>query len=439
MPAIQQSTYVNPAQIPQCKLNIGMPILSSIYFNFGNSGFRPSDLVQPGSDDSLHLNIGNMINKLNNNNYISQSLQLDIFSFGIRIADNYFSFNITEKEDVDFSYQKNFINWAWLGNGEFLGQNMNFNFGLNAMHYREYGIGWACPVSKKLTLGVKLKYLYGMEDVWAQNGNVVFNTATNDYGYNTSDNVRVNTSGIDSGSFNNITPGSYLFGKHNGGMAVDLGAQYKLSEKITISASLIDLGYIKWHTNLSDYTSNGQFNFDGIDISQFVSGGDSALNKLGDSVKNTFNVKTSHESYTTMLPAELYLGANYQLSEKQSLGVLLYTQFANSQLHLSPDVSYTLKLANWFSASGSYAVMNRDFLDLGLGFAITGPVQWYVLTDNVFGLFFPQSSRTINIRTGINFCFGRKEKKKAGAMFDVSNPDSTPPPKSPPPPPPDNK
>jgi len=429
MPVLAQSAYTNPAQIPQCRLYIGIPMLSSVYFNFGNSGFRPSDLLQPGTD-SINMNVNNMIGKLHKNNYLSQSLQIDILSMGIKIAENYFSFNITEKENIGFSYQKNFITWAWQGNGAFLGQDENFNFGLFAMHYREYGIGWAHPLTDKLTVGAKLKYLYGMEDVWAQHGNIVFNTATNDYGYTTSDNVRVNTSGIDSNSFNNISVGNYLFGKHNGGMAIDLGAQYKLNDKITLSASVLDLGYIKWLTSISNYTSNGQFNFDGIDISQFVSGGDSALTKLGDSVKNTFDIKTTHSSYTTMLPAQVYLGANYSLSENQSLGGVVYSQIANRSLHMAAALSYTRKFNNWLSVTGNYAFINRDFLNLGLGLAVTGPVQWYILTDNVIGLFVPQSVRTVNIRTGISLCFGRKADKKATkASFDASDPTPSAPPK----------
>jgi hypothetical protein len=420
MPAIQQSMYVNPSQMPQSKINIGLPVLSSVYFNLGNSGFRVTDLIKSGPGDSNHLDINNMLNKLGKSNYISQALQVDLLSFGIRLFQkNYISFSIVEKEYVNFSYPKNFLDWVWQGNGAFLGQNMNFNFGLNVIHYREYGIGYARQISDKLTVGGKLKYLYGMEDISAQNNSFTFNTDATDYGYTTNDNVNVNTSGFGPGTGSDFgTP--YLLNRNNTGMAVDAGATYKLNDKFTFSASLIDLGYINWRSYTSNYTSNGAFNFDGVDITQFTSGDSNAFNKLTDSAKNAFNVKTAHKSYTTSLPAQVYLGANYKLSEKANAGLLLYGQFFNNILVPAVSASYNLKLTNWFSVSAAYSVMNRDATNVGVGFAVTGPVQFYVVSDNVIGFFVPQEVKTVNVRFGVNLCFGRKSAKAASDSTKAS-------------------
>jgi hypothetical protein len=433
MQAIQQSMYVNPSQAPQSNINIGIPALSSLYFNLGNSGFRISDGIQKSSDDSLHLDINNLLGKLKPNNYINQSLQVDLFSAGFRLGKNYFTLSVIEKENINFVYPKSFMEWAWQGNGAYLGQNMSFNFGLNAVHYREYGIGMAREVTDKLSVGIKVKYLYGMENVWAQSSNVTFNTASSDYGYSASDDIRINTAGVDSGSFNNFNAPQYLFKKDNGGMAVDLGATYKFNDKITFSASLIDLGYINWNTQLANYSGSGSFQFDGIDLNQFTKSGDSALTKLADSAKKTFNISTTHQSYKTMLPAKVYIGADYKLSDKANAGVLLYGQFFDNIVSPAIALSYNLKLNSWFSASASYAIMNNDFSNIGLGFAITGPVQWYVVTDNAIGLILPESTKTFTIRTGINLCFGRKPKKKDSASFDGSDKNTTTsPPASPP-------
>src|SRR5688572_20879386 len=86
-----QRTYCNPAFIPYKKVQVGLPALSSTYFAISNSGFKYSDLIMRGADDSLDVDFNDMLNQLKENNYLTFSTQLDLFNLGIRIKDNYFS------------------------------------------------------------------------------------------------------------------------------------------------------------------------------------------------------------------------------------------------------------------------------------------------------------------------------------------------------------
>jgi hypothetical protein len=52
----------------------------------------------------------------------------------------YFYFSATEKVSMQFRYPTDFLKFAWFGNGDLLGQTLNFNFGLEAIHYRNYGL-----------------------------------------------------------------------------------------------------------------------------------------------------------------------------------------------------------------------------------------------------------------------------------------------------------
>src|SRR4051812_31257278 len=70
---VQQSMYANPGQIPQSRINIGLPILSSTYFNFGNNGGKITDLLVKGADDSTRIDLNNFLSKLSASNYITQS------------------------------------------------------------------------------------------------------------------------------------------------------------------------------------------------------------------------------------------------------------------------------------------------------------------------------------------------------------------------------
>lgn len=48
------------------------------------------------------------------------------------------------------------------------------------------------------------------------------------------------------------------------GMAVDLGATYKLREDLTLSAAILDLGFISWNNTIKAATSNKPWEFDGF-------------------------------------------------------------------------------------------------------------------------------------------------------------------------------
>ena len=81
-------------------------------------------------------------------------------------------------------------------------------------------------------------------------------------------NIIVNTSGFDSSAFDNFSVSKYAFKKKNTGMGIDLGGVYKLNKKISFSASVIDLGFIKWKSGINNYVSNNPnrtfvFNFYG--------------------------------------------------------------------------------------------------------------------------------------------------------------------------------
>ncbi len=416
MQSIPQSMYYNPALTPKSKVNIGLPGISSIYINFSNSGFSYSNLVKKGKDDSLHIDVDNMISKLAKNNYINANAHVDLLSFGFRLKKNYFSFNATEKINVRFLYPKDFMKLVWHGNGAFLGETLNLGFAMDASHYREYALGMARVINDKLTVGGKFKYLYGMENVNTANSTVTLKTDPSAYDLTATADILVNT------SFNDSIPSvpAYLFKKKNNGFGLDAGANYKLNDKYSFSASITDLGFITWRSDVKNYyTRNTSFTFEGIDAAQLLDTAQnpSGTDKLLDSLKNIFKINESAEKYTTWLSSQVFIGGNYHINEKNYAGVLLRGQFFHQSFSPSVTISYNTQLGRWLYASAGYSILNRSYNNLGLGFSVNGgPVQLYMASDNVLGMIFPQSSRNINLRLGINLTFGRpiKDKDKDG-------------------------
>ncbi|RMG76902.1 MAG: hypothetical protein D6707_11780, partial [Bacteroidetes bacterium] len=161
MDFVPEVTTNNPAIFPMAKVNIGV----SPMLYLGNS-FQYTDFVTLRSDDSLEIDMANLISKLKKRNYLSFNTKADLLNIGFRIKQkNYIQFTVTERVDFLFTYPGDFIKLIWEGNGKsLLGKTADFEgFGIDLSHYREYGVLYAREINDKITAGIKLKKLYGME------------------------------------------------------------------------------------------------------------------------------------------------------------------------------------------------------------------------------------------------------------------------------------
>lgn len=422
MKAVPQRMYDNPSFRPtDTTIFIGLPVLSSLYFNFANTGFKYSDVIQPDGD-SLKANVANMISQLAKQNYIMLSFHTDLLSFGFPIKKNYISFNVTERVDLRFGYTQDFFNFLWKGNADpsIIGQTINLAPSLNAMHYREYGLGLSRPITDKLKVGAKLKYLYGEEDINTENTNATIYTDPNSFDITAQDNVNVNTSGVIDNSFNssngNFNPMAYLFKKQNTGAAIDLGATYKLNDKLSFAASVTDLGFITWGSQLTSYTndnSNASFTYNGIDLNQFINNNQLQINNVlqntADSAKKIFKIDSSGHKYTTWLTAQTYLSANYKLLPNSTVGALFYAQIFNGNILPGGSLSFSQEVGRWLTASLSYSAYNRSYNNIGVGLALGGsPVQFYFVSDNILGMFQPQNAKNVMLHFGVNISWVHK-------------------------------
>ncbi len=389
----------------------------SQYFNFSNTGFKFSDLVQH-SGDSLKVNVNNMISKLAPENYLTLNYHFDIFAFGFKVKKNYFSFNATEKIDFRLTYSQDFMNFIWNGNGASLGQTINISPGIDFTHYREYGFGWSRQLSSKLTVGVRLNYLYGMENVSTVNPDISIYTNPNNYDITAQANVLVNTAGVNSNSFDNFDFMNYLFKKNNNGEGMDFGATYKPNSKLTFSASVTDLGFITWNTGVTNYQTGpgATFTYQGINLNELLNNGTSQVgNELqseGDSLSKSFKIDSLHHSYTTMLATQMYLCANYNLTKSTNVGLLFYGQLINNTILPATTLSYNQQIGKKITASISYSIYNRSTNNVGFGLALNaGAFQYYVVSDNALGLFYPQNSQNFMIHFGFNLTWKHKKPK----------------------------
>lgn len=419
---VPQSAYSNPSNQFNGKFYIGIPILSSNYYSLSNSGFAYSDAVKKNGD-SLLLDFNSLIAELEEENFTSFNAQIELLSFGIALGNRtQLNFNVTEHVNFRFNYTRDFVRFIYEGNGSFEDNTADFkNIGFGFNHVREFGVGVSHQFTNKLRLGTRLKYLYGLENVYSRKTDLSLTTDPETFALTANADVEINTSGFDGVSGDN-----YFSGRNNSGFGIDFGANYELNKRLSFNASVLDLGYINWNYNTKNYViEEGEYTYSGIEIDAFTANedstsGETSFDRVLDSLEQAFEIDENEEGYTTPLTTRIYLGANYKLSEKTIVGGIIQSEFFQGNIKPSFTVNANHKVfAKWLTVGASYTVINRSYNNLGIGLNINpGPVQFYVVSDNVLGAFRPQHARYAQVRFGINFIFGSQKTTELHPSFD---------------------
>lgn len=434
MKGLPQSDLLNPAlHNDSSKIVFGLPGLSGMNYSF-NSDFAINDLMHKGTGllaDSLVLDMERFHNSLKPTNTIQQQLSLPLFYVGFRIKKSYFSINITEKVAANFSFDKSLVTFLKDGNADYMGKTQDLgNLTLNAFQYREFAFCYSTDlVDNRLSIGLKAKLLYGKAAFQTERMNLKVETAADGSYLNLNSEMKINVSlpvtveydkdGYFTGmNGDNIEPAKYMFQSGNKGFAFDLGAVYKLTPKIVLSGSIVDIGKITFKKDLINLNHVSSYKWDGIDFSNSVDNSnanyvnpsdlvDAETNKLKDSFKPKKS-EFSSEAFSMNIPTKIYLGGTYAINNHFNVGLVdrIYKSGTISQNTLT--LSANAMFGDFFGLTGSYSMIGQTYNNLGLGFTLRlGILQLYVVDDNVLAFADPAKAQIANVRFGLNFLFGR--------------------------------
>lgn len=444
MDRLPQSNQLNPAYQPKFDLYIGLPVLSTIQINAGNNSLKVNDILFYNSSiDSLisfmHplASKSAFINALKPQNTIYTNLQTDIISFGFRSRnDMYFSFNLALKTDFNASYPKDLV--RMLLNGIDTASAFDFKqFGINSTTYAELALGVSKPWDDYLTIGAKIKFISGILDITTDNQKLALASSVDkdgNYQLNVNSNATINAylpyfKVKNDSAWNllidSLKPNDNLFKNYSPfnsfGLGFDFGATYTGFDQFIVSASLLDVGFIRWSNSVYNFKMNGNFTFSGIKNIDFLHGDSltKLTQKIIDSISNAFKFKQQNSSYTNSLPTKLLLAGEYFPEKFFSVGLLSITQYYRSQFYEQITLSGNFRPLNMLMLSTSYSIFNNGFSNIGLGLSLRGgPLNFYIISDNIpvkFGnisMPIPYEAMGINIRFGINLIFGVDKKFK---------------------------
>lgn len=257
---------LNPALAPG-RGYINIPAIGSLNATVNSSSLGYQDIID-NSEDADFFTSQNFINRLDNMNHLNVNLSTDIISAGWYKGRNFWSFNIGLRNDIGASIPRSMfefldktnnvdkMNLAKL-NEEVTNQSLRIN------SYAEVGLGFSRNITDRLTVGGRLKALLGIANTKLNIDRI--SVASNITGwdgkpeslnYEQAQNLRgradINVEAtLESSSkllelqqSTNEAGRSYIdkldfgsFGFSGFGGAIDLGASFKLTKRLTLSAS----------------------------------------------------------------------------------------------------------------------------------------------------------------------------------------------------------
>lgn len=423
MPDVGQASYTNPALMPNYKVILGLPGISSNYFQVANTGFAYSNMISKQEDGSTYLSLNKLVDNLNTKNYVQANANIDLLHLTFRANPRLFlSLSLRAKSFKQFMYPRDLFAFAVQGNGSYIGQSLHVSPEMESASYAELGIGGAYRVNNKLTIGARLKALGGMENITTRFSDLQITTNEDNFNVTIEAGASVLTSNLqrwDEEEFQMANAAEYM---NNKGFAVDLGATYKFNERFTAGFSLVDFGAIKWTEDTYEYfldPENARHTFSGAEIDDLRGDGVGSFDGIQTSIEENFvfeDRKTA--AYTTPLPAKAYLSGTYELSPTITAGSVFFME----QYRERWNPGFSVNMAKEWSllaASLSYSMMNETYNNVGGGISLNlTPLQIYVVSDNLVtaayhgaakGVLndYVNNAQSLNLGFGINFVFGR--------------------------------
>lgn len=249
----------------------------------------------------------------------------------------------------------------------------------HAQSYAELALGHSHQIGDRLRIGAKLKFLFGIaradlqlqdvradlsseQDRWTVSGTARADVSMKGFTYE-SETKDYNADGA--GQYDRVSDISVDGAGLGGfGMAVDLGATYRISDDWKVSAALLDLGFINWTNDMRAVNRSSSFTFDGFhDTAVRESNGETAdrqADKYGDQIADFINLRDDGDQggRTTALGATVHLGCEYTLPvyRKMTFGLLGTTRIKGAYSWTEGRLSANWRPLGWLDGGVSLAV-----------------------------------------------------------------------------------
>lgn len=416
--------------------NLGLGLQSNVGVNtflykMGNG--QLTTFMSPTVDAATFLG------KLQNNNHLNMNLNETILSAGFRGFHGYNTITISTRANAGVNLPKDFFKFMKLGMESADTRYSFSDLQLDASAMAEVALGHSRKIDDRLDVGAKVKLLFGIGHANAKIDRMDVRMSGEQWAIDAKGSINISAgSGLkvptkaESGAeydspsqadlidWDGLDYDSFSLGGF--GLGFDLGATYKLIPGLTLSASVLDLGFISWNNNVRGETSNTTWTFDGfqnVAINSDQPGYednklDQQLDNLWDDLEDCVNFHRTQAdgSNLKMLGATIHIGAEYEMPfyNRLTAGFLFSSHIAGCMTWNEGRLSANVKPIKWFDASVNYAISTYgssfgwmiNFHPKGFNFFIGSDHQFFSVTPQ----YVPVGHANANLTLGFNVTFG---------------------------------
>ena len=417
LPDLWHSNSLNPAFFPQGK-HVAVGFAYSI--DAAHSGdITYNDIFRKDGDRTV-IDFGNVIDKLDAENEVYFDQRIETVSLGFRSRNDKWGLQIGHAIQLSgfVNYPKALAQVLWNGNAPYVGQTLDIGPQANIFDWHEWSVGVSRRVGN-FSFGARAKYLTGASllrtdpdrhkmTVYTDPDIYQLTLATDHAFYSSSIISSIDTAGLGfdivTGSFGSKPSGD------NYGLAFDLGMEAKLSERLSVNASVLNLGgKITWNKDAAAFSSQNQYTYEGAEIPglDIINGTDSLdFDTKLDTLNDIFKFSKQARTFDSELPLRVLAGATFKLSGRWSVGFSGLYQKSESRTNTALGVSARWMPLRWLSLGAMYSANSRSASNVGFHLALKpGPVQVYFVSDNLLSAFSMKSSPAVNLRAGAALVF----------------------------------
>ena len=428
---------LNPALCGE-KSYVSIPMLGNI--NFGSKGnVGLGSFLYPTADGGLttflssSISADEFLGNLKNNNRMSMDVNMSIFSMGIEKWGGFNTFDIGLRSSSSIFIPKDMFEFMKVGQNSANTVYEMGDMGFSSSNYLELAFGHSRQWNEKLRVGAKLKFLLGAgyaslrlkdtkitmsEELWEIKANGEMNVAVAGLDIPTKEESGQTLENPDEATLVDLENMEYNSPGLSGfGMAIDLGATYKVMDNLTVSAALKDFGFMSWSNNTYASTSNEPWTFDGFDNISAEEGSENSLDEQIDRLTTDLEDYANLHRRSTggrlgrMLAATLNIGAEYQLPmyNKLSFGFLSSTKINGKYSWSEGRFSANVSPVSWFEAGVNYGISSfGSTMGAILNFHPRG-MSFFIGMDYLLGKvnpqFIPINNMNANVSLGFNVTF----------------------------------
>tara|TARA_R110002096_G_scaffold21043_8_gene68793 strand:+ start:19215 stop:20573 length:1359 start_codon:yes stop_codon:yes gene_type:complete len=421
--AIPQSLHVNPGMPQQTKVWVGLPAISGIHVHFQNTGFTLAELIPKGS--KINVQLRQIADEMDDDSHLALNQEIDLLGIGFKAGRGFVSLGATQSISLRIGYPSDVLRFISYDQGDpVTGLSLN-EFDYESMVRTNFYLGYQHKFMKnRLTLGFRAKYMYGQQHSEVESMNAQID-ASDPFLMKVRTNISVRSSGLSNLLDPDLDPSDDPVGlalTENTGLGFDFGGNFLINRKLSVNFSVLDLGSIDWKDGNEKYVSNGEFDFEGIELDLADQNFDDVIEALTDSLANVLGFDTIENSdpYPTKLSTRIFAGLNYNFHPKHGLGLLYHAKMGlDGKFRSDYSVNYQGRWFRGMQFIASYSMINGDINNVGAGVDFKfGPLQLYIISDNILGAVYYENLKTTNIRLGLNITFyGKKEKDPKDMPF----------------------